>query len=212
MVREFVEIEIDGRNILVENTVETERLIKEAIELEDSIDNLTSLLKKNKLLGAKKSLTDAHQLREDLANKIGEATIELTLIRGKLKDKIYIQDEAKGFEYDVKLNSDEGILLANLLVLNMTDIRGKVTPTEGRYREDLLEKVHPANQPANNQTKKQEKKESLIRIDVGEGPISNDKISHLSSLDEVTFVTDEATYIISDCTGCLSLTLDRIKK
>ena len=203
--KEHIKVEIDGRNILVESTLETEKLIGKAIELEDLIDNSTSQLKKSKF-GTKEFLDETHDAREDLANKIGEATTELTLVRGKLKDKIYIQGES-GFKYDITLDSDEGILLANLLVLNMTDIRGKVTPTEGRYREDLLEKVHPAN----NRTKEQEKKESLIRIEVGEGIIGNEHISHLSSLDEVTFVTDKATYKIGSCPGCFSLTLDRTK-
>lgn len=204
-MKSYVEIEIDvGKKVLIESTPETRSLIEKMSRLEASIGNLVTLLKKNKF-GGKKLLEETHKLREDLQKKIDDASSEMIVVKNKLKDKIYNSGEEEKFRYDVRLDSEEGILLGNLLMANISDVRYKVTPKEGHYREELLEKIHPAN----HRNKIQEKKESLIRIEVGEGPIGHDKISHLSSLDEVTFVTDKATYKISSCPGCFSLTLDR---
>ena len=208
-MKSYIEIEIDeGKKVLIESTPETRSLMEKLNMLEASIENLNSLLKKNKLLGTGKSLAEAHKLGEELQGKIDVASSELITVKKKLMKKIYNSKEEERFRYDVRLDSEEGIFLSYLVTLNITDIRGKITLAERHFREELLEKVHPAN----NRIKEQEKKESLIRIEVGEGIIGNEHISHLSSLDEVTFVTDEATYKISSCPGCFSLTLDRIKK
>lgn len=63
-------------------------------------------------------------------------------------------------KYKVELDSNEGIFIGNLIMLNKQELRGKITPEEGVWREELYEKIHPANNNPINPKKSKKKIES----------------------------------------------------
>ena len=109
-------------------------------------------------------------------------------------------------KYNIELDSDEGILIANLLMSHIKEMRGKLTPMENAFRNDLHDRIHPTNNQSTG------KDESLIKVKIGEGVMAHDRITHLNCLEEIAFITDKAVYKVNSCDGCFSLSLDRIKK
>lgn len=63
-------------------------------------------------------------------------------------------------KYKIELDSNEGVFIGNLIMLNMQELRGKITPDEGVWRGKLYDKIHPANNKPINHKKSKKKIES----------------------------------------------------
>ena len=59
----------------------------------------------------------------------------------------FLGGKKKMEKYTVELTSEEGVLIAYLIEKSTSNLKGEITLSERGLRDDLYEKIHPANHP-----------------------------------------------------------------